>query len=59
MEKLGIFVWLKGVGVRTVLKENYFVHHYKFKDDYGWLANDKHQKIAPIDLGVWNDDSRD
>ena len=56
MVRLGIFVWLKGIGVRSVLREDYLVHHHKFKDEHGWLALDKHQKIAPVVLGVWNYD---
>lgn len=56
MEKFGIFVWLNGVGIRSVLKEDYYTHFYNFEHEYGWLAYDKHIKIAPTNLGVWNDD---
>ena len=59
MEKFGIFVWLGGVGVRSILSENYLIRHHKYEDEYGWLAYDNHQKIAPVNLGVWGDDSRD
>lgn len=57
MEKFGIFVWLNGVGIRLVLRKNYFItHSYNFKHKYGWLSYNKHIKIAPTNLGVWNDD---
>jgi hypothetical protein len=56
MEKFGIFVWLKGVGIRLVLKEDHYICFCGFKYGYGWLAYAKHIKIAPTNLGVWNDD---
>ena len=56
MEKLGVFVWLNGVGIRLVLREDYLIRLYEFRDEYGWLSYGKHVKIAPTNLGVWNDD---
>jgi len=56
MEKFGIFVWLKGVGIWLVLRKDYYTHFYKFKDEHGWLVYNIHVKIAPTNLGVWNDD---
>jgi hypothetical protein len=56
MEGLGVFAWLGGMSIRLVLREDYLIRLDKFSDEYGWLSYGKHVKIAPTNLGVWNDD---